>query len=221
MAEHYFISYSSVDGKTAALRLADDLTADSPSVPVWIDDRELQAAADWDEQVVEALRTCAGLLLLMTTDSVHPKSECKREWTRALRYKKPIVPLLLDPEAEMPFGLEPRQYIDFTGEYRQGLAKLRPDGAGPMSTHAPGPGSLRWFAAPWGVVSARRNPGDPPASARAHATLHPGYAAVRGYSGSGRGAFGGWRAFPPRFGVHPNTPLPSPPTPLPYAGEGR
>jgi hypothetical protein len=61
----------------------------------------------------------------MTPDSVHPKSECKREWTRALRYKKPIIPLLFDQDAKMPYRLEPRQHIDFTQDYDQSLIALR------------------------------------------------------------------------------------------------
>ena len=102
MGDHFFLSYSASDGREFARRLADRLIATPPSIPVWLDERELQPGTDWDEQIVEALRTCAGLLFLMTVDSVHPKSECKHEWTRALRYKKPIIPLLFDSDAEMP-----------------------------------------------------------------------------------------------------------------------
>ena len=125
MSGKFFISYSNVDGNETAYRLADDLR--SEGTPIWLESRKMQGAFDWDEQIVEALRACAGVLFLMTPDSVHPKSECKREWTRALRYKKPIIPLLLDNAAEMPYRLEPRQYIDFTDGYEQGLARLRRD----------------------------------------------------------------------------------------------
>lgn len=61
----------------------------------------------------------------MTKDSVSPNSECKREWTRALKYNKPIIPLLFDKDAELPFRLEPRQYIDFIHSLDAGLARLR------------------------------------------------------------------------------------------------
>lgn len=104
----YFICYSRRDGEDIALTLADQLAAGPPSIPIWIDRRNLQPGIDWDEQIVEALRSGAGVLYVMTTDSVSPNSECKKEWTRALRYNKPIIPLLFHKKAEMPFRLEPR-----------------------------------------------------------------------------------------------------------------
>lgn len=102
MEGFYFISYSKVDSTDLARKLANDLQRIPPSIPVWLEERECQGGIDWDEQLVEALRTCSGVLFLMTADSVHPRSECKREWTRALRYKKPIIPLLVEPNVEMP-----------------------------------------------------------------------------------------------------------------------
>jgi tetratricopeptide (TPR) repeat protein len=139
MAEpFYFICYSRRDGEKIALTLADQLAAGPPSIPVWLDRRTLQPGIDWDEQIVEALRESAGILYVMTKDSVSPNSECKKEWTRALKYKKAIIPLLLDKEAEMPFRLEPRQYIDFTHDFGAGLARLREH--------------LRWCATPEGLL---------------------------------------------------------------------
>lgn len=127
MNRRHFISYSSADAKDFALRLCDALTSGPPSIPVWMDKRELIAGTDWDDQIVEAIRACASVLFVMTRDSVTSKSVCKKEWTRALKYKKPIIPILLHPDAEMPFGLEPRQHIDFTGAFNPALARLRND----------------------------------------------------------------------------------------------
>src|SRR6185369_14358639 len=140
MPKHHFISYSPVDGLDFALKLADELQSGPPSIPVWLDRRELTPGRDWDESIVEALRTCDGLLFLMTPDSVDPNSMCKREWVRAGKYKKPIVPILLDREAEMPFQLEPRQYIDFADQSRfdSALAQLRKH--------------LMWLASPAGEL---------------------------------------------------------------------
>ncbi len=125
MSDRWFISYSRRDGEKFALDLADILAAGPPPILVWLDQRDLRPGEDWGEQIVEALQTCKGLLFVMTQDSVHPNSVCKDEWVRALKYKKPIIPLLNHREAELPFRLGSRQYIDFTDSQETALAKLR------------------------------------------------------------------------------------------------
>ncbi|HYO49577.1 MAG TPA: TIR domain-containing protein, partial [Chloroflexia bacterium] len=121
---HNFISYSDL-ATDFALRLADALEAGPPPLHVWIDKRHLKAGRDWDTQIAEAISTCNALLFVMTADSVADTSTCKLEWIRALKYKKPIVPIKLDPTVEVPFRLDTRQYIDFSRDFDQGLAKLR------------------------------------------------------------------------------------------------
>jgi tetratricopeptide (TPR) repeat protein len=125
MADFFFISYSSIDSQDFALKLADELAAGPPAVHVWLDKRALRPGEDWDEQLVEAIRTCKGLLFVMSADSVQKNSVCKDEWVRALRYKKPIIPLLVERNAELPFRLGSRQYISFLGAFDSGLARLR------------------------------------------------------------------------------------------------
>jgi tetratricopeptide (TPR) repeat protein len=123
MTGHHFICYSPADTAGFAPQLYDALWAES--IPAWLDQRDLHAGLEWDEQLLEAIRTCRSLLFIMTRDSVEAQSVCKQEWGRALAYKKPIVPLRLHPDAEMPFRLGVRQYIDFSGEFKTGLARLR------------------------------------------------------------------------------------------------
>ena len=106
------------------LSLADRLAAGPPSYRLWVDRRELRAGDDWDEQLVEAIRVCRGLLFVMTADSVRAGSVCKDEWVRALKYKKPVIPLRLDAGAELPFRLGSRQFIDFS-DLDVGVARLR------------------------------------------------------------------------------------------------
>jgi tetratricopeptide (TPR) repeat protein len=123
--DRFFLSYSSVDGEAFVLRLVDPLIAGRPPFPVWFDKRELRPGEDWDEQIVEAIRACSGLLFVMTTDSVRPDSICKDEWVRALKYKKPVIPLRFDAEAELPFRLGSRHFVDFTDSFEEALAQLR------------------------------------------------------------------------------------------------
>ncbi len=125
MPGHHFFSYSRFDAEDFALRLHDALEAGASSFSVWLDKIDLKPGQDWDEQIAEAIRVCDSLLFVMTRDSVTPQSTCKLEWTRALKYKKPIIPLLLHPDAELPFRLATRQYLDFTGDFDSALAKLR------------------------------------------------------------------------------------------------
>jgi len=133
---YHFISYSSVDAPEFAVNLRDELEAES--VQVWHDKRDLRPAEDWDEQIIEAIRSCESLIFVMSLDSVKAKSVCKNEWTRALKYKKPVIPILLNHDAEIPFRLGSRQYIDFSGDFRQSIAKLKKH--------------LRWMASPEGML---------------------------------------------------------------------
>lgn len=122
---HSFISYSRADADSFAFKLLNDLKAGAPPVAAWLDQNELQPGIHWDDQIVEAIRSCACLLFVMTRDSVESTSVCKNEWTRAIKYKKPVVPLLVHADAEVPFQLENRQYIDFSSDYDDALVKLR------------------------------------------------------------------------------------------------
>jgi tetratricopeptide (TPR) repeat protein len=125
MSDHFFISYSRIEPSDFTLKLADELAAGPPAVPVWVDKRHVRPGEDWDEQIEEAIRTCKGMIFVMTKDSVDPLSVCKDEWVRALKYKKPIIPLLLSREAELPFRLSSLHYIDFTEDFDTALASLR------------------------------------------------------------------------------------------------
>jgi tetratricopeptide (TPR) repeat protein len=122
---HHFICYSTVDALDFALRLHEELTAGPPPFEVWLDKHRLRPGFDWDSQLVEALRLSETLLFLMSPDSVEDGSPCKEEWTRALVYRKPVVPILLNSQIEIPFGLGRRQHIDFTCDFKEPLAQLR------------------------------------------------------------------------------------------------
>lgn len=139
MAEpFYFICYSGRDGGDIAIRLADQLAAGPPSICVWFDQRKLQPGLDRYQQIVQALKDCQGVLYLLTKDSVDPNCPCTQEWIRALKYKKPVIPLIVHSDAELPFRLEPREPIAFAETSDAGLARLREH--------------VRWRATPEGLL---------------------------------------------------------------------
>ncbi|MEW1758820.1 toll/interleukin-1 receptor domain-containing protein [Streptomyces cyaneofuscatus] len=120
----FFLSYSALDGAEFASSLVDALEAGKPQYRVWIDQRDLRPGRDWDEQIEECLRSCQGVLFVMTKDSIKDRSGCKLEWSRALKYGKPVIPLLLHADAEQPFRLGSRQHIPFV-DFASGIAQLR------------------------------------------------------------------------------------------------
>ena len=105
MSDHYFVSYSRLDGAKFVIHLADTLRAGPPSYRAWVDVRELQPGRqDWDDQLLQAIQTCRGLLFVMSADSLRPGSGCKGEWVSALKYKKPVIPVRLDRMPSCLFG---------------------------------------------------------------------------------------------------------------------
>ena len=122
---HCFISYSTADGVEFTRRLADELESSDPQIHAWYDKRDIPPGSEWDEQIVEAIKTCRCMLFVMSEDSTKSGSDCKMEIVFALRYKKPIVPILLNKKAELIFVLGTREWIDFTGDFKTGMPKLR------------------------------------------------------------------------------------------------
>jgi len=143
MSPYHFISYSRVDAQDCAIRLCDELEAGSPSIQAWLDKRKMKPGQHWDDQIVEAIRNCKSLIFIMTCDSVKSLSLCKNEYARAMKYKKPIIPILLHADAELPFQLENRQYIDFTSDFHASLAQLR--------------NHLQWLDSPEGQLQALKD----------------------------------------------------------------
>ena len=153
MERHHFVSYSRVTALDFALRLRDALETGPAPYRLWLDRRDLRPGDDWDRQIAEAISAGETLMFLMTIDSVEDQSICKPEWMRALKCKKPIIPMKLHADVELPFLLANREYIDFTAGFEEGLARLRKH--------------MAWLASPAGSLHAMKH-----RLADAHRDLH-------------------------------------------------
>ena len=138
MQDFHFICHSKIDGKESAHKLYEALLNRKPSIQAWIDEYSGSLDQQRDEQVREAIRTCLSLLFVVTQESVEPSSPCQLEWSKALQYKKPIIPVIFHPEATLPSRLGIRKGIDFTGDFDQSLSLL--------ADH------LTWLMTPEGVL---------------------------------------------------------------------
>jgi formylglycine-generating enzyme required for sulfatase activity len=119
MVQHTFISYSRQD-EEFALKLARDLRQGGANI--WMDQFDIEAGEDWDIAVEKALYTCGSFLLILSPASVESK-DVRDELNVALTQKKRIIPVLHEA-CERPLRIHRMNYIDFTGEYRHGLARL-------------------------------------------------------------------------------------------------
>jgi tetratricopeptide (TPR) repeat protein len=138
----YFISYSPADALEPALRLHDALRVGPPKFDVWLDKRKLRAAFHWDSQLADALAASKAVLFVMTPDSVGARSRCRVEWSQALQSCKPVYPLRFDRTVSLPLQLSDTQWIDFTGDFEDGLAALRQE--------------LTWLESPEGEIQLMR-----------------------------------------------------------------
>ena len=140
MTGHYFVSYSGVDGLEFALWLADTLAAGPPSFPAVVDKREMRPGEDWDAQLAEAIRDLPRAAV---------SHDCRQRQTRlghqarmgpGTEVQEAGHPAALPADAELPFRLGSRQFIDLTSSFEAGLARLR--------------NHLTWMDTPEGVLQA-------------------------------------------------------------------
>ena len=125
MNPYHFISYSARDGAEIARQLHDELLAGEPSVGVWMDRSSLHPGFGFGSQMTRALQGCDTLLFVMTTDSVEESSFCTDEWSRALTYKKPVVPLRFDAQRRRLISGLGRGYRPRRNERASGLSSGR------------------------------------------------------------------------------------------------
>lgn len=125
-----FCSYARADSDFA-LKLAADMR--SAGIGLWMDQLDIPIGARWDQSVENALRTSAGLLIVLSPASVASENVMD-EVAFAIEQNKTILPVLYR-SCEIPFRLRRLQYMDFTGDYDTALTKaLRALRAAPQET---------------------------------------------------------------------------------------
>jgi class 3 adenylate cyclase len=124
MAAQLFISYARKD-RDHVLPWVQALQA--LGVSVWMDERGLDGAVLWQQEIVEAIDGCALLLLMLSPTAVGSRS-VQREVTLAIEANKPVLPLILEPvqiPAALRYQLAGIQHIDlFAGDREEKLQAI-------------------------------------------------------------------------------------------------
>ncbi|MBE0690482.1 MAG: SUMF1/EgtB/PvdO family nonheme iron enzyme [Anaerolineae bacterium] len=102
-----FISYARVD-KPYCVQIAEMLEIHE----TWYDQR-LYAGQDWWKEILQRIDWCEGFIYLMSPDSL-ASEYCQKEFLIAQRIGKPIFPVLIHPEAQIPELLAKLQYVDLS-----------------------------------------------------------------------------------------------------------
>jgi hypothetical protein len=109
---HVFISHSRVNS-AAAFRLCDELR--KKGVNTWLDVRDLEPGAAWDESVISAIRGAAGFVFVIGPPGPGDRWQTF-EWQQIIDHEyyldpaKPLIPVLIgDPE--IPGFLKTRQTL--------------------------------------------------------------------------------------------------------------
>lgn len=118
-APTFFFSYARSDGEFA-LKLATDLRAGGARV--WVDQLDIAGGQRWDMAIENALRTCQGMVVILSPESVSSNNVLD-EVSYALEHDKLIVPVI-HRSCEVPYRLRRLQRIDLTSSYQVGLDRL-------------------------------------------------------------------------------------------------
>jgi tetratricopeptide (TPR) repeat protein len=109
MSSHVFVCYVREDGEFA-LHMGQKLK--ERGIPVWIDQWNIPAGADWDQTIDAAIRDCSHFLIVLSPLAV-ASHEVRSEYHAALEEKKPIVPVIYQ-SCQVPTRLRVFQAVDFT-----------------------------------------------------------------------------------------------------------
>lgn len=124
MSKDIFISYSRRDQEFVT-RLASDL--DAHVAGVWLDQSAIRAGQKWHDEILEGIRDCKALVLVLSPDSI-ASPYVREELDKALALGKPILPVIYRPAEwtdEFAALIKDVQTIDLrSGSYTDNFHKL-------------------------------------------------------------------------------------------------
>ena len=111
MARSVFVSYSLPD-RACAFELVSRLEA--RGVSVWIAPRDISPAADWAEEIIEAI-SGARLMLLVFSAHSNASPQVRREVERAVHKELPVLPFRIEdvaPSKSLEYFLSSQHWLD-------------------------------------------------------------------------------------------------------------
>jgi adenylate cyclase len=118
-----FVSYSREDAGRMSELLARLRAA---GVSMWIDQGAIDAAAQWSEQIVNALESCKALMLMVSESAVHSHNVAK-EVVLVSERKGHILPVHLEPTAipaALKYQLAGIQHVEYYKDQDAGLKAI-------------------------------------------------------------------------------------------------
>ncbi len=111
MARSVFVSYSMPD-RDCAFELVSRL--ESRGVSVWIAPRDISPAADWAEEIIEAI-SGAKLMVLVLSAHSNASPQVRREVERAVHKELPVLPFRIEdisPSKSLEYFLSAQHWLD-------------------------------------------------------------------------------------------------------------
>ena len=106
-----FISYATAD-RAQALKVCEAI--ESRGTPCWISTRDVPPGANYQEAIVQSLRTARAVVLVFS-EAANSSDEIKKELSLASRYRVPVIALRLkdvEPSDAFAYELSTRQWIN-------------------------------------------------------------------------------------------------------------
>jgi hypothetical protein len=108
---HIFISYAHRDGRELAARLMEDLR--DLGFDVWLNTHRLIGGDAWAREIEVAIDSCDVAVALLSKGS-YESDICRAEQERSLAKRKPVIPVRVQDECDVPLPLQTRQYVNFS-----------------------------------------------------------------------------------------------------------